>query len=224
MDNVGYIQYSCIMIPMLLSLFIMEKKARMLICFILTGCTICLFVSELNGLLYQLLKKDMLYFCTMVSPVTEEVLKAMPVLFFAFFFSGNRKELVQASFALGLGFAIMENMNMLAQNFENTTLLWAVLRGFGAGLMHSICTVCVGLGISYVKKKRKLWICGTLALLMTSITYHAIYNTIVMSKYRYFGFVLPLATYLPIIISYTRGRKIKLYLSKLKNQKNSNEV
>lgn len=224
MDNVGYIQYSCIMIPMLLSLFVMEKRARTLICFILTGCTVCLFVSELNGLLYQLLKKDMLYFCTTVSPLTEEVLKAIPVLFFAFFFSDKRKDLVQVSFALGLGFAIMENMNMLAQNFENTTVLWAVVRGFGAGLMHSICTVCVGLGISYVKKKRKLIVSGTLALLLMAITYHAIYNTIVMSKYKYFGFVLPLATYLPIIISYTRGRKVKLYLSKLKKQKNPKEV
>lgn len=224
MDNVGYIQYICIMIPMLLSLFVMDKKARTLICFILTGCTVCLFVSELNGLLYLMIKKDMLFFCTMVSPVTEEVLKAIPVLFFAFFFSDKRKELVQVSFALGLGFAIMENMNMLAQNFETTTLIWAVVRGFGAGLMHSICTVCVGLGISYVKKKRKLLICGTLALLMMAITYHAIYNTIVMSEYKYFGFVLPLATYLPIILSYTRGRRIKHFLDKHKKQKNANEV
>ena len=224
MDNVGYIQYICIMIPMLLSLFVMEKRAKTLICFILTGCTICLFVSELNGLLFQLLDKDILFFCTTVSPITEELLKAFPVLFFAFIFSDKRKDLVQISFALGLGFAIMENLNMLAQNFENTTILWAVVRGFGAGLMHSICTVCVGLGMSSVKKKRKLWLCGTVALLMTAITYHAIYNTIVMSDYKYFGFMLPLATYLPMILSYTRGRKIKLYLSKLKRRKNSKDV
>ena len=34
---------------------------------------------------------------------------------------------------------------------------------------------------------------------MLAITYHSIYNTIVISKYKYFGFVLPLATYIPII-------------------------
>ncbi len=41
MDNVGYIQYCCLMIPMLLSLFVLEKRARVLIGSILAGCTIC---------------------------------------------------------------------------------------------------------------------------------------------------------------------------------------
>lgn len=209
MDNVGYIQYCCLMIPMLLSLFVMERRARVLIGSILAGCTVCLFVSELNGLLFLLLNKDLLFFCTTVSPVTEEVIKSIPILVYAFLFSDKRKDLVQISFALGLGFAIMENMNLLAQSIDTVTVLWAVARCFGAGLMHSLCTVVVGLGISYVKKKKKLFVTGTLALVMTAITYHAVYNTIAMSPYKYFGFVLPLATYLPALCVYF-GKKIKV--------------
>ena len=124
------------MIPMLLSLFVMEKKARTLICFILTGCTVCLFVSELNGLLYLMLKKNMLFFCTMVSPVTEEVLKAIPVLFYAFFFSDKRKELVQVSFALGLGFAIMENMNM-----PDTDTIMLSFPSIRKGIAHRVVNI-----------------------------------------------------------------------------------
>ena len=204
MENIAYILYICFLIPMILSLLILEKRSRLVIGYILIGTTVCLFISEVNGILYEYLNRDMLYFCTTVSPITEEIIKALPVLFFAFFFSDNRQKLVQASFSVGLGFAILENMIMLTQNMNTLDISWAIIRGFGAGLMHSICTMAVGLGISFVKKKRKLFYCGTLALLMLAITYHAIYNTIVMSEYKYFGFVLPVSTYIPILFFYMR--------------------
>ncbi|MBQ6537533.1 MAG: PrsW family intramembrane metalloprotease, partial [Eubacterium sp.] len=68
----------------------------------------------------------------------------------------------------------------------------------GAGLMHSICTVVVGLGMSTVHKKKKLFVCGTIALLTMAIAYHATYNTIVMSDYKYFAVMLPLLAYILI--------------------------
>ena len=209
MDNISYILYICFLIPMLLSLFVLEKRSRLVVGFILIGTTVCLFVSELNGLLYDVLNRDMLYFCTTVSPLTEEVVKALPILFLAFLVSDDRQKLIQASFATGLGFAILENMIMLTQNISTIDISWAIIRGFGAGLMHSICTVAIGYGISFVKKKKKLFWCGTLALLMLAVTYHAIYNTIVMSKYKYFGFVLPFVTYIPSLILFARSRKEK---------------
>ena len=84
---------------------------------------------------------------------------------------------------------------------------WAIIRGFGAGLMHSICTVSVGMGISYIRKREKLFYCGTLSILMMAITYHSIYNTIVMSDYKYCGFILPFCSYLPIIIFHRKQKK-----------------
>jgi hypothetical protein len=92
----------------------------------------------------------------------------------------------------------MENMIVLVQNLSDINIVWALFRGFGAGLMHGVCTMFVGLGISMVHKKRKLFVCGTTALLMLAMTYHAIYNTIVMSDYKYFGVALPLLAYIPI--------------------------
>ena len=207
MDSISYILYVCFLIPMLLSLFILEKRSRLVVGFILVGTTVGLFISEFNGLIYEMLGEDMLYFCTTISPVTEEIIKALPILFFAFLISDDRAKLVQASFAIGLGFAILENMIMLTQNLNTIDLSWAIIRGFGAGLMHSVCTVAVGLGISFVRKRKKLFWCGTLALLMLAVTYHAIYNTIVMSKYKYFGFVLPFVTYVPILVFYLKNRK-----------------
>lgn len=70
--------------------------------------------------------------------------------------------------------------------------------------MHSVCTVAVGIGISFVRTKKKLFYCGTAALLMMAVTYHAIYNTIVMSPYRLYGFLLPILTYIPLMVFFIR--------------------
>lgn len=207
--NLSYVMYICFLIPMLLSLFILGKRERLVVGYILLGATVCLGLSELNTALYGLTGRDMLYFVTTVSPITEEIGKALPVLLFAFVINSDRERLVQISFAAGLGFAIMENMLLFTQNLNEISILWAVIRGFGAGLMHSVCTVTVGIGISFVKTKRKLFYCGTTALLMMAITYHAIYNTIAMSRYRFCGVLLPVLTYIPILIFQVKAEKAK---------------
>ncbi len=197
MDNIVYAIFICLMVPMLMSLALLKNKARLVLGYVLIGATICLVASELNGVLYPFFD-DMTAFCTTISPITEEILKALPVLYFAFYISDNRLTLVEISFAIGLGFAVFENMIALVQNLSDINIVWALVRGFGAGLMHSVCTVAVGLGISMVHKKKKLFVCGTVALLMLAMTYHAIYNTVVMSEYKYFGVLLPLFAYIPI--------------------------
>ena len=206
--------YICFMLPMLLSLFVLEKHARLIVSYILIGATVCLMAAEINGALYAYLGADMLYFTTTVSPITEEVIKALPVLFFAFFISDKRELLIQLAFATGLGFATLENMILFIQNIDDVVISWSVIRGIGAGLMHGVCTMAIGIGISFVRKRRKLFYSGTLALLMLAIIYHAVYNTLVMSEYKYLGFALPLLTYVPIlIIRFRHGRKIRKNLS-----------
>ena len=211
MENINIVLYFCFLIPMLLSLFIMEKKSRLVVEFILIGTTVCLIIGYLDAYLYNTMGKSLLYFSTTISPINEELIKAIPILLYAIIFSDDRQKLVQAAFAVGLGFAIMENVSMLTQNIgfgaTSVDISWAIIRGFGAGLMHSICTVMVGIGISFVRKKKKLFYTGTLALLMLAITYHAIYNTLVMSQYKYLGVILPLCTYVPILYFYLKRHK-----------------
>ncbi|MBQ7200060.1 MAG: hypothetical protein IJS24_01650, partial [Eubacterium sp.] len=56
----------------------------------------------------------------------------------------------------------------------------------------------------------KLFICGTFALLALSIIYHSVFNTLVQSEtYKYWGFVLPLSTYVPFVIYIIYSRKKK---------------
>ncbi len=200
MENVNYILFLCVTLPLLLMLFLTDRDHRASLVFMIVGICLCLFVSELNGLLLRPFGGDLLYVTTTVTPMTEEIVKALPVLFYALAISDDSRKLVTISMAVGIGFAVLENLIILVGNVENVTLGWAFVRGLSSGLMHGVCTALVGMGMSLVRKRRKLFYPGTFALLSAAVIYHATFNMLVQSPYRYTGFLLPMFTYLPVLI------------------------
>lgn len=200
MDNINYLLFICVAAPIFLMLFVLEKKSKITVGYMLIGIFVCLFISEVNGLLLQTFGNDTYYVTTTITPITEEIIKALPVLYFAFLFSDKQETLISLSIATGIGFAILENLMIFVANVDNISLFWAAVRGFSSGLMHGLCTAAVGIGLSFVHKKRKLFYCGTFALLTVAITYHAIYNTLIQSDYQYVGAFLPIATYVPVLL------------------------
>ena len=199
MDNIIYILFVSIFVPIMLMALLVEKRARLPILFMLFGIFVSVFASEVNGLLAQTLSMDMYSITVIVTPVTEEILKALPILYYAMVISDKREKLFTASMATGVGFAILENAFYLL-NYPNFSMLSAIIRAFGAGLMHGMCTLLVGVGISFVKKKSKLFAVGTFGLLSTAIVYHGIYNILIQSEYSIVGALLPIATYIPFLI------------------------
>lgn len=122
-------------------------------------------------------------------------------------FSDDRDKLLSIAFAADIGFAMFENMVILVQNIENVSIGWAIIRGFSTALMHGVCTAAIGYGLSFVKKRKKLFYCGTFALLSLAGIYHGIFNMLVQSDYKYFGFVLPAVSYAGILISRQQNKK-----------------
>ena len=211
MDNMIYILFISISIPLLLMALLMEKKARLPISFMIIGIFVSVFASEVNGLLSNLLSMDMYSKTVIVTPVSEELLKALPILYYAIVISDKRERLFTASMALGIGFALLENAYFLL-NSDNFTIIIAIIRAFGAGLMHGMCTLLVGVGISFVKKKSKMFAVGTFGLLSTAIVYHGIYNILIQSEFSIVGALLPIATYIPFLILRlcVKNRKIEV--------------
>ena len=207
MENLIYILFICITIPLALMAFLVEKKARRTVIFFITGICAAVFASEVNGILTYLIPLDVFDFTVRVTPITEEFIKAIPVLFFAKEISDKKETLITVSLAVGIGFAIMENTYILTQNIGYVSLLWAIMRGFGTGIMHGMCTFLVGTGFSFANKNKKLFVVGTFALLSLAITYHSIFNMLVQSDYKYIGAVLPIITYVPFVLWIYKNRK-----------------
>lgn len=200
MDYLIYILFMSLFTPLLLMMLLVEKRARMPIVFVLIGIFVSVFASEVNGMMLMLLNMEKYQASVLVTPITEEVLKAIPILFFAIVVSDKKEMLFTASMAVGIGFGLLENAYYLLVNIETFSFLSAVVRGFGTGLMHGLCTLFVGFGISFVRKKRKLFVVGTFSLLTMAITYHAIFNMLIQSDYSIIGALMPIATYLPFFI------------------------
>ena len=199
MENLIYILFISVFVPILLMAFLIEKKARLPISFVLVGIFISVFVAEINGLLRSLILMDSFEFTIIVTPITEEILKAIPILIYATMISDKKETLFTASMATGIGFAVLENAFYLLKD-PSFNMIDAIIRAFGTGLMHGMCTLLVGVGISFAKKRRKIFVVGTFALLSTAITYHGIYNMLVQSPYEVVGFLLPIITYIPFLI------------------------
>lgn len=191
-----YVIFICLAVPLTLMLPLLKGQSRLLICFMLIGTAVAVSAAEINTVLRVLLGLDMLDVSLRVAPVTEEVLKAFPVLLFALLGSDEERQVLPLSMAVGIGFAILENTWYLLSNLSVVTLGWAFLRGISASLMHGICTFLVGCGILYVRKERALFYTGIFGLLTAAISLHATYNLLVATTLDILGFVMPVAIYL----------------------------
>ena len=214
MDSLIYILFISIFFPLFLMMLLVEGKARLPIVFVMVGIFVSVFVSEVNGVLLAMLKITRYDATITLAPVTEEILKAFPILFYAIVVSDKKEELFTASMATGIGFAILENAYYLIVHYETFSIVSALIRGFGTGLMHGMCTLLVGFGISFIRKRRKLFAVGTFALLSAAITYHAIFNMLIQSKYPIVGALLPMATYLPFFLWRHVKGKMKLKMKR----------
>lgn len=212
MEDLIYFLVICISAPMLLMFFIASSKTRQMIGFLMLGMCIAVLASELNALFAEIFADKMDYFHLTVSvtPICEELLKAFPLIFMAIVFVDNKAIIYSAAIFIGIGFAVLENTVIILQNIETVTLVWALIRGFASGLMHALSTVVMGIGISMVRKQKKVFICGTFALLLTVTTYHSIFNMLVQSaKYMYVGALVPILTYIPLLIVIYKKKWLK---------------
>ena len=203
MENISYIVFMCFALPFLLGIPIARKQTRLVLLFTFIGMCCCLFISEVNGLINSLIGQDMFYLTTNITPLTEELIKMLPILIYAIFISSERQTLLTLAFMTGLGFALLENATILVETVlvqGSVDILWALIRTLGAGLLHSLCTTAVGVGISFIRDQKKMFLCGSFALLSMAIVYHSVYNTLIQSDYKYLGAAMPMITYLVVIV------------------------
>ena len=203
MENISYIVFICFALPFVLGIPIVRKRTRLVLLFTFIGMCCCLFISEINGLLNKLINQDLFYLTTNITPMTEELIKALPILIYALFISSERQTLLTIAFMTGLGFALLENSTILVETVlqqGSVDILWALIRTLGAGLLHSLCTTSVGVGISFIRDQKKIFLCGSFALLSQAIVYHSVYNSLIQSDYKYLGAAMPMVTYLVVII------------------------
>ena len=199
MESISLLIFVSIAIPMLLMCAVLKGRSRTLVLFLLFGVVAAIVSGTVNNYIIRQTDYTRFYVTINIAPAVEEIVKAVPVLIFAFALKKDRQSLLESAIACGLGFAMYENIYLLLQT-ENLTFSLAMLRGLGAGLVHSICTLAVAFGVSFLVKRRAWFLSGTVALLATAMTFHSLYNILIQSEYMVFGLVLPVCAYIPIAV------------------------
>lgn len=209
MVQLTYTLFFCLLVPLILMLFLLDSRSRMVFIFMLIGMLTCLVAGEFNAVFYNYSGRSLFYATVTLTPIIEELLKGLPILYCALFITQKKNRLLSASMAVGIGFAIYENIGVFIRESDGFSLEVVLIRGFATALTHGVCTAMIGYGLSLIYKRKKMAIPGTFGLFTAAVTYHAIFNALLQSDYKLVACLLPLATYIPAVVIRLRSKSKK---------------
>lgn len=184
--------FICLAIPMILSLFFTKGHTRFFTIFVIIGMGICMLSAYVSSFFMGYCGADMVETAIEITPVCEEVMKLLPLLFFILIFEPEAKDVSAVALAIAVGFATLENVCYLTENgAENLSFL--LIRGISAGALHILCGIASGFGMTYVFCRRWLALTGTMGILGTCVGFHATYNLLITTEggFREIGYLFP---------------------------------
>lgn len=187
--------FICIFSALLIAAICMGKRNIRFFLFCFAGMGACLLSAYINTFFAAVYEADAFIATVEIAPVTEEVIKLLPLLFYLLVFEPKPDKIKSAAIISAVSFATFENICYLIQN-GTEYFSFIFFRGFGTGAMHVICGALVGNGLVYAWQRTWLKIAGTCGLLGAAITFHAVYNLLI----AYGGAAQYIAYALPVLI------------------------
>ncbi len=185
--------YICLAAPIMISVILARGRGRTMVFFVWSGMTACLLSSYISTFLAAAFKMDYITASLTISPIIEETMKLLPILFFLLVFEPGKEDIPACVIMTASGFATFENVCYLIQN-GGSQFFNLLIRGFGTGAMHIVCGVIIFVGIISLWDKRWLRAAGVAGLLAAAMTYHGIYNMLVLQTgaVALIGYLIPL--------------------------------
>ena len=184
--------FVCLAIPLMLCMLFVGGRTRSFLLFMTAGMSVCLLSAYVNSFFMGYYGVSATVAVVEITPVCEEVMKLLPMLFYVLIFEPKVGNLPEASVALAVGFTTFENVCYLTENGAED-LMFLLIRGLSAGALHILCGTMIGFGLSYVYRRRWLAFTGTVGLLGACIVFHATYNLLISGDggWRIAGYIFP---------------------------------
>ena len=183
-------------------------KISLIVKTILAGCIAAIISYFINRSLLDNLSIELSVYTMYVSPFIEEFLKAA---FIIYLISKNKTGfMIDAAiygFAVGAGFAFVENIYYLSSLDQSNLILWFI-RGFGTAVMHGGTTAIFAIVTKNIIDRKKVFkkniylislIYPYLPGLIFAIAIHSFFNHFVFSPFLLTALQLLI---LPLIIAY----------------------
>lgn len=136
----------------------------------------------LNAGLLDILGVELTTYTRYVGPITEELLKGLVVVaLIRFHRIGFLVDAAILGFAVGSGFAVVENLYYLEQIPDAGIGTW-IVRGFGTALMHGGATAIFGvMGLATLEKTERANLWSFLPGFALAVALHTAYNHLFLS-------------------------------------------
>jgi hypothetical protein len=136
--------------------------------------------SNLNGYLLDTHNVDWLTLVRFIAPIEEEIFKGIILLFLV-----RRRQFTNFvdgaiyGFAIGIGFAVVENWEYLLWSDQSVQLMVAVVRVISTNLMHAAGSSIIGVFVGRSRFLRRLGqLLFAFAGLLVSGALHVVFNTV----------------------------------------------
>jgi RsiW-degrading membrane proteinase PrsW (M82 family) len=152
-------------------------RLREVLLVILAGALCNIAAYFINTELRELLDLSFTAYSRYVAPLTEEMLKALVVIYlFRAHRIGFLIDGAILGFAVGAGFALAENLFYLAMDTDQNFAVW-IVRGFGTAIMHGAVTAIFAM-VSQALTERNMKANPLLYLpgLILAVTLHSVFN------------------------------------------------
>jgi len=151
-------------------------KIKFILSAISVGAACALIGLFINPLILKVLALDFSMFARYIAPFVEEILKIILIVYLIWTHKlGFLVDSAIAGFAVGAGFALVENVYYLQSLPDSDIFLW-IVRGFGTAAMHGGTTAMAAMIGKYLFDKHdKLYLTILPGLLAASLI-HSMYN------------------------------------------------
>lgn len=197
--------------PLFVFCFLSNKNDRRYLISLLIGFSVAFLSGYVNTFFTNLFDMTKSEAVLNITPVVEELMKMLPVLFFAESYAKNKNQIFSLAIWIGLGFAVLENCSYLV-TFSAESLVLSLVRGFATGVLHPSCSLIVSFGIVEIFQKNKFSVVVFLGLLCISIMLHGTFNLLLSTNERflnYLGCLIPTVLTAIFIILNNIRKKMK---------------
>lgn len=201
--------FICLAAPFLIAALGTNAGNRKNYLFIVLGFVCCVISAYLNTFFSVLYNAQDTTAVLEISPVIEETVKLLPLLFGLIVFELQPKEGGNIIFNIAVGFATFENVCYLLENGTGN-LFYLFVRGFSSGAMHITCAFIIGYGLKVFRRPAALRAAGIFGLLCVAITFHATFNMLMKTDgmIKQLGYAIPIASCMILLLLKAPFRKL----------------
>ena len=201
--------FICLAAPFLLAALGTNTGSRKNCFFIVLGFVCCIISAYLNTFFSAIYGAQGITAVLEISPVIEETVKLIPLLFGLIVFEIEPREGNNVIFNIAVGFATFENICYLLENGTDN-LFYLFVRGFSTGAMHITCAFIIGYGLRVFRRPVALRAAGIFGLLCVAITFHATFNMLMKTDgiIKQLGYAIPIVSCIILLLLKASFRKL----------------